>query len=102
MRVFIGLMLTVIFLLPSIIQLSHLSENHEHAVCFDHSEHVHKVKPICQINDFQYTSFQFVTPTPFKTDIIITFGENPSFYTPLDYHSNKSNHYHLRAPPSIS
>jgi hypothetical protein len=98
----LGLLLTVILLFPSFVQLAHLSESHDHTVCFDHAEHVHSLSYDCSIQDFHSPSFHFLSS--FKT-----VKELPSFIDLKEskyyYHSNKLHHLtvkSLRAPPYLS
>ena len=101
-RVVIGLVLTVTFLLPSIVQLTHLSDKHEHSVCFEQSDHVHDISYDCSIQDFQITPFDFNSLQDSNTS-----DHNSIYSVVLHYYyiTNKSYYFttnSLRAPPHLS
>ncbi len=101
-EIIISLLLTAVFLFPSIVQITHLSKNHEHVVCFDHSDHLHGITYDCSIQDFQITPFDFNPLSELKTSEKIILSSTESHYY---YISNKPSYYttnSLRAPPYTS
>jgi hypothetical protein len=101
-KVLYSLILTTTFLLPSVVQLTHLSENHEHSVCFDNSDHVHSLSYDCSIQDFQLTPFDFDPLYESNKIYRSKIGLTESHYTFL---ANKKLLYtskNLRAPPYFS
>ena len=101
-KILYSLILTVTFLLPSLVQLSHLSESHEHSVCFDNSDHVHSLSYECSIQDFQLTPFDFDPIYESNKIYRSKIGLTESHYTFL---VDKKLHYtskNLRAPPNFS
>lgn len=97
-----GCLLVLTILLPSIVQLSHLYEEHNHVVCFNDSLHVHEKIQNCDIQDFHLTSFNFEPKQNIEnTDFIIpNFINSIYHYLPYKTHDHSINN--LRAPPFLS
>ena len=97
-----SLLLTAIFLLPSMIQLAHLADDHEHSVCFDHSEHVHSLMYDCSIQDFQITPFDFDPLHDTKNGFRVAIESKESHYYYLPDKTTNYSSKSLRAPPAYS
>ena len=97
----ISFLLIGILLLPSVIQFSHLLENHEHKFCKDYSNHFHEIENHCSINFFHFSAFNF---SPISVSHIIPPKISAlvfEYYTLLIVSQNPSQ-FHKRGPPVIS
>lgn len=96
---FLGGILTLIFLFPSLLQFEHLFENHEHSACKESSVHFHQKNLDCSIYDFHFSVFSFL---PSASENILTHipRYSPLFYVLEDIYNNPNFHYTLRGPPS--
>ncbi|PKA84067.1 hypothetical protein ATE92_2237 [Ulvibacter sp. MAR_2010_11] len=54
-----SVVLTIGLLLPSVIQFTHIFENHHHTVCTDYTVHLHEKITECPICDFHLSTFSF-------------------------------------------
>lgn len=92
------LLLTLIMLLPTIVQFAHVFEKHEQIDCNEVTTHIHEHELECTTCDFQISSFNFSIEYP-NIDLIAI---NHSVYTDY-YKSNKHNSlkqsFSLRGPP---
>lgn len=98
--IFVSTILIALLLAPSVIQLAHAFEDHEHIACSEKGVHLHEDTPECKICDFHLTSFDYQLYTANCAENVILPKEDVQILqnaVPLSYSfSNKQ----LRAPPS--
>ncbi len=95
------LLLTIIMLLPTIVQFVHVFEKHEQNSCNVLTAHIHEHEVECSICDFHILSFDYSFPSP------IEFTINKNLSTYADYYKSKKHNsiklsYSLRGPPLFS
>ena len=56
---FTGLILGLLLLLPSLIQLGHLLEGHQHLGCNQNSTHLHELDHKCDVLAFHFSALSF-------------------------------------------
>ena len=98
--IFVSAILMTLLLVPSVIQLAHAFEDHEHIACSEKGAHLHEDTPECKICDFHLTSFDYQLYAANSAERVILLKEDVQILqnvVPLPYSfSNKQ----LRAPPS--
>ncbi|SMC72004.1 hypothetical protein [Cellulophaga tyrosinoxydans] len=98
----LGLLLFAIFLMPTVIQFSHVLEGHKHTICTDNSTHIDAKVTKCEICDFHFVVFNYeiirfpeliisVPPRHIETNIVS-----------INFKSFNLTHKQLRAPPKNS
>lgn len=94
----LSLFLSLTLLFPSLVQLSHVFETHEHKFCGDYSNHFHEKEHQCHIQDFHFSSFHFI---PFSTSSVTAHKisvPKTEYYT-IPFLSQKPSQFHKRGPP---
>jgi len=94
-------LLTVALLLPTVLQFSHIFEDHEHVACTEASSHMHETPVDCSFQDYQISTFTFhpikSINVPSVTIQAKTENFEQRFITSTSLISNS-----LRGPPSLS
>ena len=97
-----ALMLIVALMLPSVVKLLHVCEDHEHITCNDQSTQIHKTITKCDTCSFHLSSFSSdlidfpeLIATSIYAKIKINFASQQYFFF-------KKTNTRLRAPPFFS
>jgi len=100
-QILASLILTVVLMLPAIVQFSHIFESHKHVSCTETKTHIHKEVNDCEICKFTLASFNYsLTNYPEFKDIETPISiEN--FFSSLLFNSSTKTNTQLRAPPSF-
>jgi hypothetical protein len=97
---FLGGILILVFLFPSLLQFEHLFENHKHATCNDNTVHFHQKSLNCNIYDFHFSFFSF--HPNFPEDVILNIPPlSPAYAVLSEVFSNLKIPYSLRGPPTM-
>jgi len=98
-QVIASLALLCALMLPTVIQISHIFQDHEKVVCTNQSTHFHNEVSDCQICDFNLTPLDYNIaeyPDLVLADIPLNVEKQ---FSPLLFHSFKITNTQLRAPP---
>lgn len=88
-------------LLPTVVQLAHTFEGHEHKACTNISTHLHEKQLDCSICDFHFSIFTF-TPQELPEFVVYhSFNQTEIIYL-LPEFTSKPAAYFLRGPPLFS
>ena len=97
-----SLILLIVLVTPSVIQFSHIFEEHEHIACTETESHVHKTDVDCETCAFRIMpfndDFNVVNDFSLKKSIL----KKEVNYTSLILESHNFTHKQLRAPPKYS
>ncbi|MBL4664097.1 MAG: hypothetical protein JKY22_11225 [Flavobacteriaceae bacterium] len=96
-----GFLFSLAILFPSVIQFTHLFEEHEDVGCTETVHHIHEKKIECKIHDFQLTPFHFDSLEVYSELTITNYPEKDEEVTSLFY-SEKTHDFLLRGPPATS
>ncbi len=97
---FLGVILTLVFLFPSLLQFEHLFENHEHLVCKENKVHLHQKNLDCSIYDFHFSTFSFLPIYPISLFVDAPLNET-SFSVSQEVYLNPYFHCAQRGPPTM-
>tara|TARA_A100000164_G_scaffold141100_1_gene125448 strand:+ start:15 stop:344 length:330 start_codon:yes stop_codon:yes gene_type:complete len=100
-RLFAATFLLSVFMLPLVLNLHKVFDNHKHEVCEDTSTHFHEKLDSCfSCSDFNVSVFK---PNPFLKIKFENnfFSKNQSNTYLFNFSSNKNKSLFLRGPPSI-
>lgn len=97
---FASCLLAIALVFPSLVQFSHIFENHEHNFCGDVTTHLHEQKLDCDLGDFHFTHFHFEETISYETPIIEASTVVEITYTSRRYHT-LSTSIGLRGPPTL-
>ncbi|WP_432410334.1 hypothetical protein [Rasiella sp. SM2506] len=92
------LVLAIVF--PSIVQFTHIFQDHEHTFCGNVETHLHEQKLDCQLDHFQVISYNFIPQIDF-----VSFPPEAYFtveiLTATALYNSLKQTYSLRGPPSL-
>lgn len=91
--------LTLLF--PSVLQLAHTLEGHEHATCTNTATHIHEKNVDCSLCDFHFSSFHYDFTT-FENFIVSEFFLKLQTGIISSEKNQISHSFYLRGPPCIS
>ncbi|MGB7395222.1 MAG: hypothetical protein WA913_12590 [Pricia sp.] len=96
-----ALTMLVVFLLPAVVQFSHIFEEDDHLICHEKTEHMHEVASDCPVCHFHLASFPYeISDYPdFILAVIPTTVEKK--YTSLFKLFLQETANPLRAPPQL-
>ena len=96
----ISSLLLLVFILPLSIQTIHAFDGHSHEVCMDFSTHMHETPMDCEIDNFQFNSFDY---SVYEIDLSNTetrVAHLTQGYSYLTFHITFPSNQ-LRAPPAV-
>jgi hypothetical protein len=97
-----SLVLFCALMLPTVIQISHIFQDHDTVICNNQNTHIHNEVSNCQICDFNLTSLNYQIgeyPDLVLADIPQKVEKQ---FSSLLFHSFKITNTQLRAPPVFS
>ena len=97
-----SLLLMIALMMPSVVKLVHMCEDHEHIVCNDQSTHLHKTESKCDTCSFHLASFSndlTEFPELFVPSVHLKSQVN---FASQQYCFFKKTNTRLRAPPIFS
>jgi hypothetical protein len=92
------LVLTVVF--PSIIQFTHIFENHEHTFCGNVDTHIHEQKLDCDLTKFISSVF-YINYEDLKVEEVLDTSNKLNNYYSFTPSKRLSQSNYLRGPPFI-
>jgi hypothetical protein len=98
----LALFLWAVLLFPSLLNVIHQCELHDHFECDEQKVHIHQSEIDCKICDFNLLNFDYELGNFENLEQPEIFAALNPFYTPLEFHSFLHQSTQLRAPPVIS
>lgn len=93
--------LTLLILLPTIVQLFHIFEKHEQSNCNELTTHIHEQEIDCSICDFKISTFNYSIVNHQEYYTVMHNLEYADFYKSKKHNSIKLT-FSLRGPPLFS
>ena len=95
----LALFLWAVLLFPSLLNVIHQCELHDHFECDEQKVHLHQSEIDCKICDYNLLNFDFDLGNCENLEQPEIFAASDSFYSSLQFHSFLHLSTQLRAPP---
>ena len=97
----LSLFLSLAILLPTLLQIGHIFEEHKHVSCKEVKTHLHEASVDCSLCDFHFSTFDYKPLTALDFSTIDFIYSIEAVYNASELNS-LPRHYYLRGPPIIS
>ena len=97
---FTGLILGLLLVLPSLIQLGHLLEGHQHLGCNQNSTHLHELDHKCDVLAFHFSALLFSFNESTEEQKLVVF-DPPNFWHSAFFTNRDLATKFSRGPPAM-
>ena len=84
---YVGLILGLLLLLPSLIQLGHILEGHQHLGCNQNSTHLHELNHKCDVLAFHFSALSLSFNKPLEEQKLVAFDQ--PFFWHIEFFTNQ-------------